>query len=38
MVKNMQSNLIASAKMLTIGVIKKYTINQEIGGRRSIQY
>ena len=27
MVKNKQSNLIASVKMLNIGVINKYTIN-----------
>ena len=31
MVKNKQSNLIASVKMLNIGVITKYTINQRIG-------
>ena len=32
MVKNTQSNLIASVKMLNIGVINQYTINLEIGG------
>ena len=32
MVKNTQSNLIASVKMLNIGVVNKYTINQGIGG------
>ena len=32
MVRNKQSNLIASVKMLNIGVINKDTINQEIGG------
>ena len=36
MVRNKQSNLIASVKMLNIGVINKYTINLEIGG--AIQY
>ena len=33
MVKNKQSNLIASVKMLNIGFISKYTINLGIGGR-----
>ena len=37
MVKNTQSNLMASAKMLNIGVINKHTINLEIG-ERAIQY
>ena len=32
MVKNKQSNLIASVKMLNIGVINKYIINLRIGG------
>ena len=32
MVKNTQSNLIVSVKMLNIGIINKYTINYEIGG------
>ena len=32
MVKNKQLNLIASVKMLNIGVINKYTINYIIGG------
>ena len=32
MAKNKQSNLIASAKMLNIGVINKNTTNLEIGG------
>ena len=32
MVRNKQSNLIASVKMLNIGVINKYTINLEIRG------
>ena len=32
MAKNKQSNLIASVKMLNIGVINKYTINLEVGG------
>ena len=32
MAKNKQSTLIASVKMLNIGVINKYTINLEIGG------
>ena len=32
MVKNKQSNLIASVKMLNKGVINKYTINLGIGG------
>ena len=36
MVKNKQSNLIASVKMLNIGVINKYTINQGMGGLFSI--
>ena len=36
MVRNKQSNLIASVKMLNIGVINKYTINLEIGW--AIQY
>ena len=36
MAKNKQSNLIASVKMLNIGVIKKYTINLKIGGLSSI--
>ena len=31
--KNKQLNLIANVKMLNIGVINKYTINKEIGGR-----
>ena len=31
MVKNKQSNLIASVKMLNISVIDKYTINKGIG-------
>ena len=31
MVRNKQSNLIASVKMLNKGVINKYTINQGIG-------
>ena len=40
MVKNKQSNLIASVKMLNIGVINKYTINYIIGrgGGGAIQY
>ena len=37
MVKNKQSNLIASVKMLNIGVINKDTINLGIGGG-AIQY
>ena len=37
MVRNKQSNLIASVQMLNIGVINKYTINKEIGGG-AIQY
>ena len=32
MAKNKQSNLIASVKMLNIGVINKHTINFEIRG------
>ena len=32
MVRNKQSNLIASVKTLNIGVINKYTINEGIGG------
>ena len=32
MAQNKQSNLIASVKMLNIGVITKYTINLGIGG------
>ena len=32
MATNKQSNLIASVKMLNIGVINKSTINFEIGG------
>ena len=36
MVKNTQSNLIASVKMLNIGVINKYTINKGLGGVFSI--
>ena len=36
MVKNKQSNLIASVKMLNIGVINKYTINKGIGGGYSV--
>ena len=32
MAKNKQLNLIASVKMLNIGVINKYTINFGIGG------
>ena len=32
MVRNKQSNLIASVKMQNIGVIKKYTVNYGIGG------
>ena len=32
MAKDKQSNLMASLKMLNIGVINKYTINLEIGG------
>ena len=32
MAKNKQSNLIANAKMLNIGVINKYTINLKVGG------
>ena len=32
MVKNKQSNLITSVKMLNISVINKYTLNLEIGG------
>ena len=31
MAKNKQSNLMASVKILNIGVINKYTINLEIG-------
>ena len=39
MVRNKQSNLIASVKMLNIGVINKYTINKGIGGGGgAIQY
>ena len=37
MVRNKQSNLIASVKMLNIGVINKYTINYGMGGG-AIQY
>ena len=32
MAKNKQSNLVASVKMLNIGVINKYTTNLEIEG------
>ena len=38
MVKNKQSNLIASVKMLNIDAINKYTTNLEIGGGGAIQY
>ena len=39
MVKNKQSNLIASVKMLNVDVIDKYTINYGIeGGEGAIQY
>ena len=38
MVKNMQSNLIASVKMLSIVVINKYNINLAIGVGGAIQY
>ena len=36
MAENKQSNLIASVKMLNIGVINKYTI--DLGMGRAIQY
>ena len=36
MLKNKQSNLIASVKMLNMGVINKYTINWGIGGGYSV--
>ena len=36
MVRNKQSNLIASVKMLNIGVINKYTTNYGIGGGYSV--
>ena len=36
MVRNKQSNLIASVKMLNIGVINKHTINLGIGGGYSV--
>ena len=36
MVKKTQSNLIARVKMLNIGVINKYTINQGIGRSYSV--
>ena len=38
MVKNKQSNLIASVKMLNIGVINKYTINLIRNKGGSIQF
>ena len=38
MAKNKQANLIASTKMLNIGVINKYTVNLGIGGGGAIQY
>ena len=38
MAKNKQSNLIASVKMLNIGVINKYTINIVKNRGRAIQY
>ena len=38
MVKHKQSNLIASVKMLNIGVNNKYNINYGIGGWGAIQY
>ena len=36
MAKDKQSNLIASVKMLNIGVINKYTMKLEMGGQSSI--
>ena len=38
MVRNNQSNLIASVKMLNIGVINKYTINYGMGGGYSVLF
>ena len=38
MVRNKQLNLIASVKILNIGVINKHTINKGIEGGGAIQY